>query len=97
MVEGTLDVESIARGRRPRNAGKGSEGLRCGDRLVRFTVPDDVANGAGDLGTYMSAEFAHLAGPGRIAAKPVAGQPASAERERDRDIRLLVDAGGDLK
>ena len=53
--------------------------------------------GVGQLGVQPVAQHRHPAPAGRVVGQPFAGQPPGAQRQRQRHLRLLVDAVGQLQ
>ena len=96
-VDHPPDVRTLAGRRRARDPGQLAEGLGGRDGPVGRPEPGHLARPAGDLRPHMTAQLPRLIGRGRIAGEPGPGQPARAERQRDRHVGHLVDADGDLQ
>src|SRR5664280_2112936 len=77
--------------------GQRPERLRCGHRPVRSTELHQHRPQRRERRANVLAQRSHLLPPRRIAGQPLAGEPAGAQRQGERDVRLLVDPAGDLQ
>ena len=83
--------------RRPGESRQRAERLRGGDRKVGGARLEHLGARVGQLGVQPVAQHRHPAAARRIVGQPLPGQPARAERQRQRHLRLLVDPVGQLQ
>ena len=96
-VEVALGVHPLAARRGPADPGQRAHRLRGADGAVGVRRLRQRAQRGGDGGAHLAPGLADDLGGGRVAGEEVAGDPAGPERQRQRDVGVLVHAEGQLE
>src|SRR5207249_4702415 len=84
-------------GRRTGEAGERADRLRGADGEVRRTRAPQLTGRRGQDVVEVLAQRVDLLASRRVAAEVLAAEPRRAQRQRHRDVRLLVEPGGQFE